>query len=44
VTRRAEPVGATVPGVLKSFPQAGVAAVFGAGGGIGGALLNAATG
>jgi NAD(P)-dependent dehydrogenase (short-subunit alcohol dehydrogenase family) len=42
VTRQFEPQGAKAGGVdLVSFPQAGVAVVFGANGGIGGALVEA---
>jgi len=42
VTGQSEPEGAKAGGAdLWSFPQAGVAVVFGAGGGIGGALVNA---
>ena len=42
MTGQFEPEGATAARVdLGSFPQAGVAVVFGAGGGIGGALVEA---
>jgi NAD(P)-dependent dehydrogenase (short-subunit alcohol dehydrogenase family) len=42
VTEQFEPQGATADSVgLGSFPQAGVAVVFGASGGIGGALVEA---
>lgn len=42
MTGQSEPEGAKAGGAdLWSFPQAGVAVVFGAGGGIGGALVNA---
>ena len=42
MTGQFEPESATLAGVdLRSFPQAGVAVVFGAGGGIGGALVEA---
>lgn len=42
MTRQSEPGGASAAGIdLGSFPRAGVAVVFGAGGGIGGALVDA---